>query len=120
MDAEGLQRGLRTVLEDAPERMKDTLALGKQSEAGKKDIYLSQVTLEEVGERREQKRTVLFEYLSKISYTKLEITNEVLKAANQIIDMVILTPKSFGLVFFQGFYPKQKIESFFIYTPNLH
>lgn len=77
MDAEGLQRGLRTVLEDAPERMKDTLALWKQSEAGKKDIYLSQVTLEEVGERREQKRTVLFEYLSRISYTKLEITNEV-------------------------------------------
>ena len=29
--------------------------------------------------------------------------------------MVILTPKSFGLVFFQGFYPKQRIESF-LYT----
>ena len=95
MDAEGLQRGLRTVLEDAPERMKDTLALWKQSGAGKKDIYLSQVTLEEVGECREQKRTVLFEYLSRISYTKLEITNEVLKVANQIISMGILTPKSF-------------------------
>ena len=86
---------MRTVLEDAPERMKDTLALWKQSGAGKKDIYLSQVTLEEVGECREQKRTVLFEYLSRISYTKLEITDEVLKVANQIIAMSILTPKSF-------------------------
>ena len=101
--------------EDTPERMKDTLALWKQFEAKKYDIYLSQVTLDEVGECRAPKRTALFEYLSRISYTKLEITNEVLKVANQIIDMVILTPKSFGLVFFQGFYPKQKIESF-LYT----
>lgn len=63
--------------EDAPERMKDTLALWKQFEAEKYDIYLSQVTLDEVGECREPKRTTLFEYLSRISYTKLEITNEV-------------------------------------------
>ena len=71
MDAEGLQRGLRTVLEDAPERMKDTLALWKQSGAGKKDIYLSQVTLEEVGECREQKIKEQFEY-SGILYLKTD------------------------------------------------
>lgn len=41
--------------EDAPERMKDTLALWKQFEAEKYDIYLSQVTLDEVGECREPK-----------------------------------------------------------------
>lgn len=81
--------------EDTPERMKDTLALWKQFEAEKYDICLSQVTLDEVGECREPKRTVLYEYLSKISYTKLEITDEVLKVANQIIAMGILTPKSF-------------------------
>ena len=69
--------------EDTPERMKDTLALWKQFEAKKYDIYLSQVTLDEVGECRAPKRTALFEYLSRISYT------------NQIIDMGILTPKSF-------------------------
>lgn len=63
--------------------------------AGKYDIYLSQVTLDEVGECHEPKRMVLFEALSRISYTKLEITNEVLKVANQIIGMGILTPKSF-------------------------
>lgn len=50
--------------------------------------------LDEVGECREPKRTVLYEYLSRISYTKLEITDEVLKVANQIIDMGILTKKS--------------------------
>lgn len=60
--------------EDAPERMKDTLALWTQFEDRKYDICLSQVTLDEVGECREPKRTVLYEYLSRISYTKLEIS----------------------------------------------
>ena len=35
--------------EDTPERMKDTLVLWKQFEAGKYEIYLSQLTLDEVG-----------------------------------------------------------------------
>ncbi len=81
--------------EDSPERMKDTLALWEQFESGKFDIYLSQVTLDEVGECREPKRTLLFKYLSRINYTKLEITTETIKLANQIIKMGILTPKSF-------------------------
>jgi predicted nucleic acid-binding protein len=80
--------------EDTPERMKDTLVLWKQFEAGKYEIYLSQLTLDEVGMCREPKRTMLLEYLSRICYEKLEITDEVLKVANQIIDMGILTPKS--------------------------
>ena len=80
--------------EDTPERMKDTLVLWKQFEAGKYEIYLSQLTLDEVGMCREPKRTMLLEYLGRICYEKLEITDEVLKVANQIIDMGILTPKS--------------------------
>lgn len=64
--------------EDVPERMKETLDLWKQFEEGKYDIYLSQVTLDEVGECQEPKKTVLYEYLSRIQYTKLEITDEVL------------------------------------------
>lgn len=80
--------------EDTPERMRDTLALWKQFEEGKYDIYLSQITLDEVGECREPKKSVLYEYLSKIQYTKLEVTKEALDVANQIIDMGILSPKS--------------------------
>ena len=77
-----------------PERMKETVALWKQFEDGKYDICLSQVTLDEVGECREPKKSVLFEYLSKIRYTKLEITDEVLRVADRIIEMGILSPKS--------------------------
>lgn len=80
--------------EDTPERMQDTLALWKQFEEGKYDIYLSQITLDEVGECREPKKSMLYEYLSKIQYTKLEVTKEALDVANQIIDMGILSPKS--------------------------
>lgn len=49
------------------------LALWTQFEAQKYDIYLSQVTLDEVGECHEPKRTILFEYLSRIFYAKLEM-----------------------------------------------
>lgn len=80
--------------EDSPERMKDTLALWEQFRKGKYEVCLSQVTLDEVGECREPKRAVLYEYLSKIQYTKLAITEEVLSVAEHIVEMGILTSKS--------------------------
>ena len=80
--------------EDAPERMKDTLELWTDFMNGKYDIYLSQVTLDEIEKCSEPKRNVLYDYLSDIEYTKLEITAEILELAQKIIDMGILTPKS--------------------------
>ncbi len=81
--------------EDAPERMKDTLELWKSFINGKYDIYLSQVTIDEIGKCSEPKRSVLYDYLSDIEYTKLEINEEILELAQKIIDMGILRPKSF-------------------------
>lgn len=81
--------------EDAPERMKDTLQLWKDFVNGKYDIYLSQVTLDEIEKCSEPKRNVLYDYLSDIEYTKLEINAEILELAQKIIDMGILTPKSY-------------------------
>ena len=52
--------------EDAPERMKDTLELWKDFVNGKYDIYLSQVTLDEIEKCSEPKRNVLYDYLSDI------------------------------------------------------
>ena len=49
--------------EDVPERMKETLDLWKQFEEGKYDVCLSQVTLDEVGECQEPKKTVLYDHL---------------------------------------------------------
>lgn len=81
--------------EDVPERMKETLDLWKEFIAGKYEIYLSQVTLDEVGKCSEPKRSKLFDYLSDIEYTKLEINTEIVELAQKIIDMGILRPKSF-------------------------
>lgn len=81
--------------EDAPERMKDTLELWKDFVNEKYDIYLSQVTLDEIEKCSEPKRSVLYDYLSDIEYTKLEINAEILELAQKIIDMGILTPKSY-------------------------
>lgn len=76
--------------EDAPERMKDTLKLWKDFENGKYDIYLSQVTLDEIEKCAETKRNTLYDYLSDIEYTKLEISTEIVELAQKIIDMGIL------------------------------
>lgn len=81
--------------EDAPERMKDTLELWKDFVNGKYDIYLSQVTIDEIGKCSEPKRDILFDYLTDIEYTKLEINAEIVELAQKIIDMGILRPKSF-------------------------
>lgn len=81
--------------EDAPERMRDTLELWKDFVNGKYDIYLSQITIDEVGKCVEPKRGILYDYLSNIDYTKLEINAEILELAQKIVDMGILKPKSF-------------------------
>ena len=81
--------------EDAPERMKDTLELWKDFVNGKYEIYLSQVTIDEIEKCSETKRSMLYDYLSDIEYTKLEINEEIVELAQKIIDMGILKPKSF-------------------------
>lgn len=76
--------------EDAPERMKDTLELWKDFVNGKYDIYLSQVTLDEIEKCSNHKRNILYDYLSDIEYTKLEISAEIVELAQKIIDMGML------------------------------
>jgi predicted nucleic acid-binding protein len=81
--------------EDTLERMKDTLALWKRFEEGDFEIFLSQVTLMEVEQCPEPKRSVLDVFLTKIEYTVLMVDEEVLDLANKVIKMGILTQKSF-------------------------
>ena len=81
--------------EDSPERMADTLKLWREFMDGKYDVYLSQVTIDEIGKCSEPKRGILYDFLSEIEYTTLEIDAEILELAQQIIDMGILRSKSF-------------------------
>ena len=81
--------------EDAPEKMADTRQLWEMFKDGKYDVYLSTVTLEEVADCPEPKRSELRKFLEQIKYTVLDITDEMETVANKIIDMGILTKKSY-------------------------
>lgn len=81
--------------EDVPEKMDDTLQLWEMFKNGKYDVYLSTVTLEEIDACPEPKRSRLFDFLNEIQYTPIQIDDNMLEVAQVIIDMGILTKKSF-------------------------
>ena len=75
--------------------MADTRQLWEMFNAEKYDVYLSTVTLGEIEKCSEPKKTQLIDYLNEISFTTLDITKDVTKVAKKIIEMEILTQKSF-------------------------
>lgn len=81
--------------EDVPEKMADTRKLWEMFKDGKYDVYLSTVTLREIQKCSEPKRTQLIDRLNEIQFTTLDITADVVIMAEKIIDMGILTQKSF-------------------------
>lgn len=81
--------------EDAPEKMADTRQLWELFKNEKFDVYLSTVTLEEVSDCPEPKKSKMYEYLEQINYTPIRITDDMTDIAQQIVDMGILTRKSF-------------------------
>lgn len=80
---------------DAPEKMANTRQLWEMFKDEKYDVYLSTVTLEEIADCPEPKRTELRKFLEQIKYTVLDITDEMEIVAQKIIDMGILTNKSY-------------------------
>lgn len=80
---------------DAPEKTKETQDLWEQFEDGEYDVYLSQITLNEVEQCPEPKRSLLYDYLGKIEFTTLEVDEESIEIAQRIIDLGILKAKSF-------------------------
>ena len=81
--------------EDVPEKMADTRQLWEMFKNRKFDVYLSTVTLREIERCSEPKKTKLIDYLNEIQFTTLDITDDVVAIAEKIIDMGILTKKSF-------------------------
>ena len=62
---------------------------------GKSDVSLSTVTLREIEKCSEPKKTQFIDWLNEIQFTTLDITEDVTIVANKIIEMGILTRKSF-------------------------
>ena len=61
----------------------------------KYDVYLSTVTLEEIEGCPEPKSSQLFDCLEQINYTLVQINSNVAEIAEHIIEMGILTKKSY-------------------------
>ena len=80
--------------EDAPERMAATRELWEMFRRGEYDVYLSTVTLGEIEDCPEPKRSKLQKHLEEIDYTVLEVTDEIRSLAQKIVDIGILTQKS--------------------------
>ncbi len=81
--------------EDVPEKMADTRQLWEMFRTGKYEVYLSTVTLEELKGCSEPKQSQLFDYLGLIEYTLVQVDDNVADIAEQIIEMGILTKKSY-------------------------
>ena len=81
--------------DDVPEKMADTRQLWKMFISKKYDVYLSTVTLEELKGCSEPKQSQLFDYLGQIDYTLVQINHSVTEVAQQIIEMGILSNKSY-------------------------
>ena len=80
--------------QDAPEKMYDTKMLWEMIKSGEYEVYISPVTLAEVMECEEPKKSILLNYLSDIDYTELIETDSVFSLANKYIEAGILRPKS--------------------------
>jgi predicted nucleic acid-binding protein len=83
--------------QDAPERMSDTLRLWERIKAGDFDVYLSNVTIGEIIDCPEPKRSLLRKHLSQIKYTLIDFDGdtEINNMAQQIVESGILTRKSY-------------------------
>ena len=80
---------------DAPDKMNETLALWDDIKKGKYDVYLSDVGITEILDNKSPKREILVNHLEDISYTLLSVTDEVYAYADKLIELDILTQKSF-------------------------
>ncbi len=79
---------------DVPEKMNETLGLWEEFKKNRFDIYLSQLTLEEVDKCTEEKREKLAKHLEEITFTNLSLTDESISIGKQIIELGILKEKS--------------------------
>jgi len=82
---------------DAPEKMSDTRLLWDGIKAGDYDVYLSNITIGEIIDCPEPKRSFLQNHLEIIEYALIDLDgdDEVKYLAGQIIENKILTRKSY-------------------------
>lgn len=71
--------------DDVPEKMTDTRQLWEMFRAGKYEVYLSTVTLEELKGCSEPKQSQLFDYLGLIDYALVQIDDNIASECDCIV-----------------------------------
>jgi hypothetical protein len=66
---------------------------GKSFKNGVYEVCLSTVTLQEIDDCSEPKKSNLWEYLNQIVYETYDVTKEALDVAHQIVAMGVLTKR---------------------------
>ena len=77
-----------------PDWMEDTRKLWRDITAGKYEIFISEMTMEELGRCRDDKFAAVMRLLSEIEYGIISSCDEIDDLAQKVIDMGILKPKS--------------------------
>ena len=81
--------------EDVPEKMEITNQLWELFKQGQFEIYLSNVTMKEITKCPEPKRSQLIQYLDDVEYTLVEVADNALDIAEQLVSMKILPAKCY-------------------------
>jgi predicted nucleic acid-binding protein len=81
--------------EDTPDKMRDTLKFWEDIRQKKYEVFVSDVTFEELDKCPEPKRTVLADFLNEIDFVEVEESEETIKLAKDYLKFGVLPPKSF-------------------------
>ena len=81
--------------EDSPEKMHDTVLLWDDIKNNTYDVIISDLTIKEIEQYPEPKRTYMLNELRKIEMTVVQIENDVDELSKDFIDAGILKEKSF-------------------------
>ena len=81
--------------EDSPEKMHDTVLLWDDIKNNTYDVIISDLTIKEIEQCPEPKRTYMLNELRKIEMTVVQIENDVDELSKEFIDAGILKEKSF-------------------------
>jgi len=79
---------------DDPDLMDETHKLWNQIKDGLYDVVLSDVAIAEIDACHEEKRDILFDYLSEIDYSITEVDEKTLDIAERFINLGVLRRKS--------------------------
>ena len=80
--------------EETPEKMQDTVDLWQELIRGQYIVTISDLTIAELTQCPEPKRTLLFEHLSVIDYVEVQEIPETITLADEYLKYGVLNPKS--------------------------